>query len=288
VFDSWQAMLAEPQHWDALVISTWPDGTPDVLSAAMELRVPTLVEKPVAWNSARLRGHCARPLDLVVVGYNRRHYPSVQAARNEALQGPPLIAQLTLPTDVSVPEHPDPTGRYMQQFYESVSALGIDLTRFVMGELQLESVQRLKNAAGNLAGLGALLSTERGDVVQLTCNWGTTANYSLTLSRPGRRFELLPFEIGSIYEGMEVQPPSDDYPIRRYMPKLGSRIVLEGVDLQQKPGFVGEAHVLRAMIDGAAPPPFVARLEDALAVTTLCEQLTGVVLGDTNPSTYHH
>jgi len=276
VFDGWRAMLEHPEHWDALVISTWPDGTPDILASALQLNRPILVEKPVAWSSAHLTELCAKPHDRVIVGYNRRFYRSVWAARDEVQQGSPLLAHLSLPAEVIVPDEPEPTGQYMKPFFESVSALGIDLTRFVLGNLRVEAVQRLKNSAGNLAGLAALLTTERGDVLQLTANWGAPANFSLSLNRADRRFELLPFEVANIYEGMDVVQPSDEYPIRRYTPKLVERINLDGIDLQEKPGFVGETQALRAMIAGEAPPAFAARLEDALAVTKLCEELTGI------------
>lgn len=288
VFDGWRALLGARGEWDALVVSTWPDGTPSVLEDAMPLGAPILVEKPVAWNTTTLRRLCSLPHDHVVVGYNRRFYPSVQEARREVEAGPPVLAQLVLPTDVPVPQEHDSSGRYMQQFYESVSALGLDLTRFVLGDLTVQAVQRMTTPAGNISGLSALLTTPRGDLLHLTCPWGTSANYSLTLNRPGRRLELLPFEIGTLYEGMEVQPPSEDYPIRRYLPKPVRRIPLAGVDLEQKPGFTGEAEMLADMIAGKAPPAFAARLEDALGVTALCEALTGVALGDVNPSPYHH
>jgi hypothetical protein len=85
-----------------------------------------------------------------------------------------------------------------------------------------------------------------------------------------------------MYAGMEVRPPNADYPIRRYVPKKTGQISLDNIDLQEKPGFVGEAMALLAMTRGEPPPDFVARLGDALAVTTLCEQLTGVILGDSN------
>ena len=282
VFDDWRAML-EPGCWDALVISTWPDGTPGTLMAAMDLGIPILVEKPVAWNSDRLRQLCARPHEHVIVGYNRRYYRSVQAARREVANGPPLVAHLVLPADVVVPDVHDPSGRYLVHFFESVSALGLDLTRFVFGDLRPTAITRLTTPAGNLAGLGALLSTPRGDVVQVTCSWGSAVNFSLTLHRPGRRFELLPFEVAHSYEGIEIQQPSPDYPVRRYTPKLTGRIMLDGVDLQQKPAFVDEARALQNMINGCRPPACTARLEDALAVTTLCEVLTGIALGDNNP-----
>jgi len=248
VFDDWHSMLEHPDLWDGLAISTWPDATPDILSAAMTLKVPILVEKPVAWNSARLRLLCAQPHDRVFVGYNRRFYPSVQAAHDEARQGPPLLAHLSLPKDVIVPDVPDPKGSYLWNFFESVSALGLDLTRFVLGNLRVDAVSRLRNEVGNIAGLAAVLSTERGDVVQVTSSWNTAANFSLTLYRPKRRLELLPFEVASLYEGMEVLPPTDDHPVRRYVPKLVKKTMLDGIDLREKPGFVAEAQALKAML----------------------------------------
>ena len=136
----WRELLAAGDV-DALVVSTWPDGTPDVLEAAIPLGLPVLVEKPVAWNTARHRRLLALPHGNVIVGYNRRFYPSVQQARCEVADGPPLIATLTLPTDVPVPAEHDPSGRYMQQFYESVSALGLDLTRYVLGDLEVRHVE---------------------------------------------------------------------------------------------------------------------------------------------------
>jgi predicted dehydrogenase len=284
VFDDWRELLKKTDLFDALVISTWPDGTPEVLTEAVRVGVPVLVEKPVAWNSATHRKLMALPHDHVIVGYNRRFYESVQAARREVQGGPPLIAQLTLPTDVKVPAVHDPSGRYMQEFYESVSALGLDLTRFVFGDLRVERVSRLMHENGNVSGLVATLMSPRGDIIHLTGNWSTAANYSLTLSRPGRRFELLPFEVATGYEGIEIVPPTEDYPIRRYMPKAVERILLDGVDLQQKPGFVAEANVLKGMIAGKEPPSESARLEDAAAITALCEQLTGVTLHDENPN----
>ena len=283
-FTDWKAMLDQPNLFDALAVSTWPDGTPSVLEAAMELGVPILVEKPVAWNSARLKQLCSRPNSHVIVGYNRRFYRPVQEARREVLAGPPLLAQLTLPTQLYVRDGFDPVGRYLQSFFESVSILGLDLTRFVMGDLTVLHTSRLKDSDRNLAGFAAVLGTKRGDLVQVTGNFATSANYSLVLNRPGRRFELLPFEAATVFAGMEVHLPDAEYPIRRYLPKRASQISLDDIDLKEKPGFVGEALALLAMIRGEQPPEFTARLADALAVTTICEQLTGITLGDSNPN----
>lgn len=286
VFDDWRDMLRQSDRWDCLAVCTWPDGTPEVLSAAADLGVPILVEKPVAWCSETLVDLCRKPHRQIIVGYNRRFYPAVQEARRQAREGPALLAHLTLPKDVLAPADPDPRRDYLRLFFESVSALAIDVARFVLGDLRVESVLRLHDAKGNLYGLAGLLTTERGDLLQVTGNLNAAANYALTLYWTGRRFELLPFENASEYEGMEVLPPTPEYPIRRYVPKLVRTISLSGCDLVEKPGFVAEVEALKAMVEGNPPPEAAATLEDAVAATRLCEELTGVryMPGDSYPN----
>ncbi len=274
--DGWREMLVQADRWDCLAICTWPDGTPEVLSAAADLGVPILVEKPVAWSSEVLAGLCRKPHRQVLVAYNRRFYPAVQEARRRAREGPALLAHLILPKDVLAPADADPRQDYLRGFFESVSALGIDVARFVLGDLRVESVHRLQNAQGNLYGLAGLLTTERGDILQITGNLASASNFGLSLYWPGRRFDLLPFEIGSEYEGMEVVPPSPEYPIRRYVPKLIRTISLTGSDLVEKPGFMAEVEAFKTMVEGKPRPAGAATLEDAAAVTRLCEELTGV------------
>jgi hypothetical protein len=83
-----------------------------------------------------------------------------------------------------------------------------------------------------------------------------------------------------------VVPPTPEYPIRRYVPKLVRTISLTGSDLVEKPGFLAEVEALKAMVEGNPPPDAAATLEDAAAVTRLCEELTGVryVPGDSYPN----
>jgi predicted dehydrogenase len=230
----------------------------------------------VAWSSARLAELMKKSHAGVMVGYNRRHYASALAARAEVQAGPPLLAQLTLPSSITVPDQPDATAAYAKDLFESVGALGLDMTRFIFGDLQVRSVERLVNKAVNVSGFAGILTSPRNDVIQVAGNWGAASNFSLTLHRPGRRVELLPFEIATEYEGMEVSLPSDEYPIRRYLPKVKNRTMLEGIDLQEKPGFVVETRAFREIVNGRKPEVSVARLADAYAVTKLCEELTGI------------
>ena len=72
----------------------------------------------------------------------------------------------------------------------------------------------------------------------------------MTIDRDGERFELKPFEIGTLYAGMSVVEPSNDAPIRRYLPTVAQRILPSGEDLIYKPGFFKQAECFYGLING--------------------------------------
>jgi predicted dehydrogenase len=272
VYKDWSDMLDHPEDWDALVIATYPDGTPDVLASAFRTDVPILVEKPVAWSSGRLAELANLAPNHVIVGYNRRFYHPVQRARAEVISGPPVLARLSLPEGVfPAKEGPKP---YLEPFFED-SCHGLDLVRYVFGEVKLETVYRLFAERERIGGLSAVFSTERGDIIQFEGNWGSPANFALSIHRSDRRFELCPFEQAKVYEGMEIVEPSDTSALRRYRPVEVECIDLDSIDLKEKAGFVGQSNALMDMTMGRKAPASAATLEDAGRVLELCESLVG-------------
>jgi predicted dehydrogenase len=180
-----------------------------------------------------------------------------------------------LPEGVVAPEGADPESLYLRPFFEN-SCHGIDMVRFVLGELKVEAVRLLRSGQGRIGGVTAILSTDRGDLVSFLGNWSAPANYAVTLHRPGRRLELLPFEAATVYEGMDMIDPSDEWPIRRYLPRQTGRIHLDEIDRKEKPGFVAQARAFRDLVEGRAAPENAATLADARSAVALCESLTGV------------
>src|SRR5262245_19268943 len=73
VFESAAQLLAARDEWDALLIAVSTDSTLEILRAALPLKAPILVEKPIA-----LRSDALAPLRFghpqVLVAYNRRFY----------------------------------------------------------------------------------------------------------------------------------------------------------------------------------------------------------------------
>ncbi len=278
-YNGWKQMFDDRDDWDALVIATHTDGTPNVLSDALTLGVPLLVEKPVGWNAATLARLTARAHDRVIVGYNRRFYKPVERARLEARSGPPLLAHLSLPEAIVAEQGTEE--RYLEPLFEN-SCHGIDLARFVLGDLTVESVHHLRNEREQLCGMSAVLRTERNDILQFSANWDSPSNFALSLHRQGRRFELCPFEQASVYEGMDVIGPTQTYPIRRYVPRSVELINLDEIDFVEKPGFVAQAKALASLVSGNHAVADAATLEDAQRTLELCEALAGVAYRSSN------
>jgi predicted dehydrogenase len=261
------SMLAARDRWDALVIAIPIEDTLAVLLEAVATGAPVLVEKPVAYRASDLAPLLGRPLP-VQVAYNRRFYRTVAAARDEVRNGPPVMATLTLPESVGM------EGADGMLHFFSNSVHGLDMIRFVFGDVTVTAVKRLSDERGRPCGLAALLQSPRGDVVQFIGNWGAPANFALTIDRPGRRLELRPLEAAAVFTDMQVVEPTIEVPIRTYRPVQSDRVDLDAVDARLKPGFFAQAEAFARLCQGEDPAP-AARLEDAHAALVLAEALAG-------------
>lgn len=270
------ALLTDSAKFDGVLVAIPIPPTLDVLRQVIATGLPTLVEKPVAYRSADITD-LVETSAPVIVGYNRRFYEPVIQARREAMRDAKLIAHLVLPDNVS------PTGGkagetdYLTPFFAN-SVHGLDLARYVLGDLKVHNVSRIFDPNGGMTGLAAMLTAESGAPLQFSANWGAPANFSLTLDWPGRRYDLRPFEEATLYEGMEVLDPTPETPVRRYVPREVGTVKLDYVDYRLKPGFTAQASAFVRLMRGEDPAP-AARLSDAHAILKLAEELVGLELG---------
>ena len=272
-FEGVKELLAARDMWDALLIAVPVEETLNVLELALATGAPILVEKPVAYAS-RYLDSLVESGGPVIVAYNRRFYGPALRARAEVAEEPPMLAHLELPESITAPKAGLGGRQYLRPFLAN-SVHGLDLTSFVLGPLRVAHVSRATDAFGGIIGLAAVLETEAGVPVQLTCNWRAPANFSLTVDWPGRRLQLKPFEKGLVYEGMEVVEPTPESPIRTYHPKLVEDMPMETLDVDFKPGFVAQAEALGRLVREGRIPDGAATLTDARAVLALAEQILG-------------
>lgn len=260
---------ASSKVWDALLIATSVDPTLELLMIAAESGRPVLVEKPVASSAATLQAH-AESWQNVIVAYNRRFYATAQAAKEFVEHGGPCLVQLELPEDVPILEDGgDQIANTRKILWNSVH--GFDLARFVLGDLEVEAVVSRGEGRGR-DGAAAIMRSRRGDVVQYTGNWNAPSNFSLTIDRGPRRYQMRPFEVGAYYEGTEVIEPTPDVPIRRYLPRRTGEVSLEPLDARFKPGFAGQARDLMRLCEGTQRT-VGATIHDAIAALEVAERV---------------
>lgn len=276
VFNDPISLFEARTKWDAVLIMASTEATIENLSLATQTDAPIMVEKPVSLYATDLEPliNQGRP---ILVGYNRRFYRTVQEARIDVTERGPVLAHMSIPDSVTTPNHPDEDPGYLKRFFSN-SIHGLDMLRYVFGNLKLEHVQRNRNYNGAITGLAAIFTADGGSTVQLSANWKTPANFTLTLDHPGRRLELKPFEEAAVYEGMEIIEPNPESPIRSFRPKRTEQVKLDEWDYILKPGFLGQAKAFLTLINGGNPSP-AATLEDAHEALKLAEQLTGEPCG---------
>ena len=256
--------LIESNSWDAIVIAASTEVIPELLGAVIRTGKPCLVEKPVAFDPELIRRFAGND-SKVRVAYNRRLYETASEAKQFATAGTCMF-RMELPDGIR-PETFEFAG--LRSVREN-SVHGLDLLAFVVGRYRVERVLALKEPRGRVA----VVTSEHGHVGTIVLNWNCPANFSLVLDRSPRRFELKPFELGSTYEGMEVIEPSDDLPVRRYVPKLVHQVSsFPGPD-GVKPGFLEQAQSLMSAVQRGEWDSRSATLDDAAFAADMARVLT--------------
>lgn len=265
-----EKLINAVDQWDGLVIAAATEPTLNLLNLAMASGKPILVEKPVSYDSALLSKYAETAPENVIVAYNRRHYNTVQKARDFVSRRNAVRATMTLPDRVSE----------MDQIpYDNVhgnSVHGLDILHFIFGNLTIEKIVST-NSINPFFGRQALLRSENGSLILLNLNWNAPSNFSLSIDDMINRIELSPFEKLYKYKGMDIIPPSKHYPVRQYIPKLVySTNVFEGRSLNLKPGFEQQSEEFSKLLMGKAPK-IGANLTDAFKTQSLANSIVNQI-----------
>jgi predicted dehydrogenase len=256
--------LIESDTWDAIVLASSTESIPRLLESVVKSSRPCLVEKPVAFNVDDILKFTAQS-DLVRVAYNRRFYATAARAKHFA-DTRECLFRLELPdTTRDVADSFDG----LRSVWEN-SVHGLDLLSFVVGPYQIESRLDVHNPRARVA----TVTTEHGHVGTIVLNWNCPANFALVLDAAPQRFEMRPFEIGALYEGMEIKEPTSEVPVRRYVPKLVDQIdSFPGPD-GLKPGFGEQAVSLMRRVTTGIWDERSATLADAAIAIDSARLLT--------------
>ena len=267
VWDDPMVLAADKDAWDALIIASSTESMIGLVAVAAKTGKPVLAEKPIGYTSSSLDPLLPGTKN-VVVGFNRRFYASVQEAKLFIASGAPCLLHLELPESVLVDSK---TGTQDVSRVTTNSTHGLDLINYVTGGLTIESVYSV-GSAGDNRGRVLIAKSRRGDLCSVSANWNAPANFSLTIDRGNERFELRPLEIGALYRGMEVVPPTVETPLRTYKPIKVTSFVPSDDNSTLKPGFLGQSQALLNQIDGKHSD-IAATLQDAKIALQFAEAL---------------
>ncbi len=256
-------ILKNHEEWDVILLSTPTDKNFDYLDSIIELQKPALIEKPVWTDPQHLSRFKKNDYPQIRVAYNRRFYSTIQNARTFIINEKAVHARMELPEVVT------PKGNYTGVLLNS--SHGIDLLLYLFEDLQILNVNHFNNDAGRII----LLKSKHGAIVNLTMNWNSPSNFMINIEGLAKKLEIKPFEDSKIFQGMQVIEPTDDLPLRRYIPKeIESISSYPSRNQLVKPGFLEQALEMKEIFKGKNPK-ISASLYDAFKVQKLLEQILG-------------
>lgn len=259
------SQMVSSSSWDAIVIAVDVPDTLEYAVMAASTGRPALVEKPVAVSSALLQD-VAELLPGVVVAYNRRFYPSSQAARQFVREHHPTQIVASVPESFAR----GVIGRGDSVRYNSVHVF--DLLRFFCGELEVQNVFAPGDPDEDRGRVGVFRGIQ-GDICVVNANWNSPSNFSISIDGDGERFEMKPLETASTFSRMEVHEPTLEVPIRSYHPKVDVEIPIDPFSDRYKPGFVGQMQAFLNFVALGEAGGDLASIPDAIAALQIAEKL---------------
>lgn len=258
--------LLSDEAWDAIVIAVDVPATLALTRAAAGSGRPVLVEKPVAEFAREMEADVPR-FPNVRVAYNRRFYPSAEAAKRFLEQRRPAQVMAQIPESFAALAAEGRRGLAVR--YNSVHVF--DLLRYLLGDLTPEAVHFPGSVDDDLGRVMVLRSPSADNCV-VYANWDHPANFSVVIDAQQERLELRPLEFAYHYRGIEVEEPTAERPLRMYRPTCVAEVGLESEADRFKPGFVGQMQAFRSFVDGDSAGR-LASLADAEAALRLAEWL---------------
>ena len=197
--------------------------TPEILLRVLDRGKPVLVEKPIAWELSKLEpiiNH--KNVSKIFVGYNRRFYRVVNIAKEFAKDSKGGTVYINIPDSKIGSKRFISNGCHM-----------VDLARYLFGDFKINNKIKMNNDLGDMAYLTAFCSNNKWTIT-INAHSLIPANFSITINSGKNVFELSPIEKYSLFEGLEIIEPNENFPLRRYVPKV---IKSEFEDAKFKPGF---------------------------------------------------
>ena len=237
--NSTESLLSARHEYDCVLIAPAKEFLFDLLLAVCEKNLPALIEKPVFLNPSQIKLLKTNNVDAskVMVGYNRRHYKSVQCLKEFISSNKIIHINMVVPElsageeffDIDIQSTLIGNTVHMLDLFSYLTRSNFsDMTFHINNSYE---VPYIKISTGNA-----------------TCHvsFGVPGNYSVEVIAQGARAELKPLEDLRVYKGMEITYPDELIKVKRYLPK----IVSSTSDFDEfKPGFLNQSLAFKYFLE---------------------------------------
>lgn len=234
---------------------------------------PCFFEKPVALTSKKIKKaiQIRDGLDVkVLVGYNRRFYDFVPELKKMFQQLEIDAVELNLP-EPRIKSKTDSEKKLQKYRILYMSSHVIDLLFYLIGDMKVRYMKRKKDENFGFIAFNGILENKDGVPIHYISNWGAPANFSLNFYCGNIVIDLTPIERMKVYQGIKVEQPTREIPIRRYTPEIIKEVY---TDAKFKPGFYKQAeNFLETCVLEKKINTIGCSLEDAFKVTKICEKV---------------
>ena len=246
---------------DAYIICVDVKFTLEILDEVIKKNKPIFAEKPLSYETEpveRLLKH--ENINKVFVGYNRRFYDTSIELRNFCNNSEGGTISVNIPD----------SAKGVKQFIRNGCHI-IDLLRFCIGNFNvLEKVNKVNETNNDIDSISALCCNEKWNIL-INAHSLIPSNFSITVNSGRNVAELKPIEKFNLYEGLNLEEPTKDEPIRKFTPNLKYSFTENS---SFKPGFDSMYKNFKLFADGKNAE--YCSFSDALDTLNCCWSLLGL------------
>ena len=266
VSTSWKDLIDELTP-SAILVCTPPEISFQILKYISGQGISCLVEKPGITDKEQFDQLKELNLENTFMAFNRRFYKTVQELKSHIQNSPE--GHLT----VEIHEIACATNAEKSRIILENSIHVLDLILFITGNINSEfDVEFAKNT-----NVGFEVFFKIGKIaVTLSIKFGIPGNSSVSYDSDSSRIVLKPLEKLSRFNCFDIQEPTVESPIRRYVPSWNGKIENEIVEdsLNFKPGFLIQSRAFRDEILGVQKVNELCSIDSACASLNFAFQLS--------------
>lgn len=259
VSETYEEFFESASSADATMVSVKTEAAPELVRDLSRIGKPMLVEKPGALDAEVLDelAKSTKYPELIRFAYNRRLYRTVEFVKKFV---PEIQAVSVCWPETKTSDH---------QFVINGCHL-VDLIRYVMGDVEIVSLQSL----GTDQGFIGQLSSQTGVPISFVAPFGKAKRAEIVFYLEGaRQITVSPLESARLFGSMEVIEPSAESPIRVYEPVVEEAIFETASEF--KPGFEEQAKEFHRFCQNPDSGSLLPDLAEAMKSLKLTNRLLG-------------